>query len=215
MNRYLIPIAGLAFLLSLYASAAPNDNIYVNRTAGISVTKPTKWHFAGIDANKKNLDNIRLKDQKFEEDMRKYATTPLIAMMRHEEPYDDLNASFKLNIKPLNGLPAAEPQRIVGLFLPQLEKIFEDYKLIEGPTKTTVSGLKAGYAKIHYSMKIPDGRTFPICSELWIVPRGDYFFLIGAGTPQVPKDNEQKDLNAIIESIKLDSVPTAVPPPSK
>ena len=49
--------------------------------------------------------------------MLKYATAPLVAMMKYPEPFDDVNPSFKANIKPLGqlkGKTAIELMAVVG-----------------------------------------------------------------------------------------------------
>ncbi len=57
--------------------------------------------------------------------------------------------------------------------------------------------------RIDYSLTIPDGRFFPTASELWIVPRGDYFFMIGAGTRQDEKTGSRKEILKILNSVEL------------
>ena len=59
--------------------------------------------------------------------------------------------------------------------------------------------------KIHYSLQVPDGRTFPTTSEMWIVPKGDYFFMIGAGTRQDEKTGSRREIQQIVDSIKTRS----------
>jgi hypothetical protein len=41
-------------------------------------------------------------------------------------------------------------------------------------------------------------------SELWIVPRGDYFFMIGAGTRQDEKTGTRKEIQEILKTVKID-----------
>jgi hypothetical protein len=123
--------------------------------------------------------------------------------MKYPEPFDDLNPSFKVNIKPLGQLKGADPKQILNLILPQFQKMFQDFALIQPPIDTKVSGLNAAYMSINYSLAIPDGRTFPTTSEMWIVPRGDFFFMIGAGTRQDEKTGSRKDIQAILNTVVL------------
>jgi len=87
--------------------------------------------------------------------------------------------------------------------LPQFQKMFQDFNLVQAPTDTTVGKLPAAYMRINYSLAIPDGRTFPTASELWIVPRGDYFFMIGAGTRQDGKTGSREEITKILSSVEL------------
>jgi hypothetical protein len=125
-------------------------------------------------------------------------------MMKYPEPYDDINPSFKVNIKPLGQLQGRTAIELVGMILPQLQKAFKDYQLVQPPVETEVSGLKAAYARINYSLETTDGATFPCTSELWIVPRGDYFFLLGAGTRQDETTGSRSEIQGILNSVKID-----------
>ena len=137
--------------------------------------------------------------------MQKYATAPLVAMMKYPEPYDDLNPSFKINIKPLGRLKGIDGKAIVALILPQFQKLLQDYELVQEPVEKEISGLKAGYARLNYTLEIPDGRIFPTTSELWIIPRGDYYFIIGAGTRQDEKTGTRSEIAEILKSLKIDN----------
>jgi hypothetical protein len=57
---------------------------------------------------------------------------------------------------------------------------------------------------MNYTMEIPDGRSFQTTSELWIVPRGDYFFMIGAGTRQDEKTGSREEIQDILASLKIE-----------
>lgn len=39
--------------------------------------------------------------------------------------------------------------------------------------------------------------------EIWIVPRGDYFFLIGAGTRQDEKTGSRQEIRRILDTVKV------------
>src|SRR5574341_401976 len=136
--------------------------------------------------------------------MLKYATAPLVAMMKYPEPYDDLNPSFKVNIKPFGPLKGKDGKEVISLIMPQFQKMFKDFRVVQAPKDVNVAGFKAAYARINYSLQTPDGRIFPTTSELWIVPRGDYFFVIGAGTRQDEKNGSRKEIERIMKSIKIE-----------
>ena len=142
-------------------------------------------------------------DKDFHKAMIKYSTVPLVVIMKYPEPFDDINPSFKVNIKPLGRLKGTDPKKILKLLLPQFSKIFEDFELIQAPVDTKVSGDAAAYMRINYSMKTQDGRVFPTTSEMWIVPRGDYFFMIGSGTRQDEKTGSRSEIERIVSSIIL------------
>ncbi|HUE91090.1 hypothetical protein [Pseudomonas sp.] len=197
----IIRIALLVLISSSVFAAPPNE--FESVTVGLKVTKPTDWQFLSADENLENLKKIELNDQEFQQLMQKYATAPLVAMMKYPEPYDDLNPSFKVNIKPLGQLKGVDPKQILNLFLPQFQKMFKDFVLAQEPIDEKLSGLNAAYMRVNYSIAIPDGREFPTTSELWIIPRGDYFFMVGAGTRQDEKTGSRGEIKEILNSLVI------------
>ncbi|MEJ1355967.1 MAG: hypothetical protein RPU91_13920 [Candidatus Sedimenticola sp. (ex Thyasira tokunagai)] len=194
----------IIILLTITLSvSADSSNKFVSVSTEFELTKPTEWHFVTAEEHLNNLKKVEMTDDEFKQLMLKYSTAPLVAMIKYEEPFNDLNPSFKVNIKPLGQLKGADPKQILGLFLPQFERLFKDFSLEQQPIDMTISGLNAGYMRINYSLAIPDGRTFPTTSELWIVPRGNYFFMIGAGTRQDEKTGSRDEIKEILSSIAM------------
>jgi hypothetical protein len=196
----------LVLFLVLSGAVWANDaDTFRSPTAGFEVTKPSAWQFATAAQTQENLKRTKLSDSEFQTAMLKYATVPMVAMMKYPEPYDDINPSFKVNIKPLGQLIGKTPIELLNVVLPQLQTVFTDYHVSQSPIETEVSGLKAGYARINYSLETADGSTFPCASELWIVPRGEYFFLIGAGTRQDEATGSRSEIRAILDSVKIEN----------
>lgn len=197
----------LFFLITFFFSPfafAGSDNTFSSKTVGFSVIKPDSWQFLTADQNLENLKQTKLSDEEFQQLMLKYATAPLVVIAKYPEPFDDLNPSFKVNIRPFGRLKGADPKQILAMVSAQFRNIFKDYELVQEPTDTKVSGINSGYMRINYSIQIPDGRSFPTTSELWIVPRGDYFFMIGAGTRQDEKTGTRNEIQEILQTVKID-----------
>jgi hypothetical protein len=195
----------LALILILSGSAfAGEPDVFNNPTAGFQVTKPAAWHYLTAAENLENIKDLKLKDEDFQTLMAKYATAPLVAMAKFPEPYDDLNPSFKVNIKPFGQLKGMKPVELIGLIASQLEPVFADFELVQPPLEVVVSDIKSGYVRINYTVEAPDGTSYPTTSELWIVPRGDYFFMLGVGTRQDEKSGSRKEIEAIIKSVKIE-----------
>jgi hypothetical protein len=195
----------LAIVVTVLTGASPpaDSTLFNNQTAGIQLKRPAKWHFVSAAQHMENLKAVKLNDDEFHPAMQKYSTAPLVAMMKYAEPFDDVNPSFKVNIKPYGELAGKSPKEIISGFLPQLEKAFKDFSLVQAPTEDVVSGIKSAYMRMNYSLEIPDGRTFPTTSELWIVPHGDYFFVIGAGTRQDEKTGSREEIKGILKTVKI------------
>ena len=196
-------IKALVVSLLSFGAFAQGTNEFESVTVGFKVTKPSEWQFVTAEENLENLKKVQMNDEELQQLMLKYSTAPLVAMMKYPEPFDDLNPSFKVNIKPLGQLKGTDPKKILGLIIPQFQKMFQDFKLVQAPIDTVVGKLPAAYMRINYSLAIPDGRTFPTASELWIVPRGDFFFMVGAGTRQDGETGSREEISKIISSVEL------------
>ena len=193
-----------AALIIPLITTAENNNTFSSYTVGFSITKPEQWHFISAAANADNLNNVRIQDEKFQKIMQKYATVPLVIMTKFMEPYDDLNPSVKVNIKPLGNMDGENPVNIMKIIIKQFPRILKNYVEMQSPVEREIAGSKAAYMKAYYSVENSAGRTFRVCSELWIIPRGKFFFLIGIGTKQDSDKNELQEIANIISSIKID-----------
>lgn len=191
-------------MIAWVAMAQVDSNRFSNATVGFSVTKPAEWQFVTADQHRENISRTRLNDEQMQEAMQKYATVPLVVMMKYPEPYDDLNPSFKANIKPLGNLSADDPVALINMITAPMAKVFKDFKIAEPPSETTVSGLKAAHMRINYSLQTSDGGEFPTASDLWIVPRGKFFFILGAGTRQDEKTGGRDEIQKILSSIVIE-----------
>lgn len=124
-------------------------------------------------------------------------------MTKFKEPYNDLNPSLKINIKPLGGIDGSKPVQLLELIVPSLKTAFPDMKVVQAPKEVLVGGLKGAYAHIQYVLKAQGGLSFPTSSELWVVPKGKHFYMIGAGTRQDEKTGSRKEIQKILETIKF------------
>jgi len=199
MLRYLSICLVAAGILSNSACFA--GETFDNPMLGFSIEKPDSWHFITAEENLENISRSEFKDENVKEMLMKYATAPVVAMMKHEEPYEDINPSLKLNVKPLNNFKANDPKAIVDAVISPMSRMFEEFEIVEGPNETELNGKPAGYVRINYTMTISDGTVFPICSELWIVTRDSYFFIIGAGTRQDEKTGRREEIRSILNTL--------------
>ncbi|GAB3388691.1 hypothetical protein [Massilia agri] len=203
MHRFTHALAALVLAAPAALAFAGDTNAFSNPTAGFALTKPAGWHYLSAAQNMDNIKRMKLCDEEFHAMMKQYASAPLVAMSKYQEPFEDVNPSFKVNLKTygqLKGIPATE---LIKLILPQFQKTFRDFVLVQAPVEVQVAGIQSAYARIDYTMELPDGRSFPTSSELWIVPRGDYFFMIGAGTRQDEKTGTRAEIQGILDTVKI------------
>lgn len=201
MQRFALFAVVCMVVVAVAAPAA--ETVFSNPTAGFKVTKPAGWHYVTAEQNQANLKAVKLSDQEFQDAMQKYATAPLVAMAKHEEPYEDINPSFKVNIRALGDLKGKPATELAGLLVPQLQRVFKDFELAQPPIETVVSGMKGAYVRMNYTMETPGG-AFPTTSELWLIPRGDFFFMVGAGTRTDEKTGTRKEIAAIMKTVKIE-----------
>jgi len=184
---------------------APNPaDVFFSPTLGLRIAKHPEWYFLTAEQNRENLDRVQLKDEELQELVAKYSTTPLVMIARHQEPYDDLNASLKINARTAGALAGSSGRQLLQLMSGSLKNAFHDFEMVQSPTDVEVGGQPAGYMSMNYSLSVPDGRTFPTNSEMWVVPRGSYFLLIGAGTKQDDPSGSRADIRAMLDTLSFD-----------
>lgn len=198
--------AVFAVALALWSSVCLSGDaeVFHSPITGFQLTKPAGWYYLTAEQNIENIKAIKLNDEEFHAAIQKYATAPLVAMTKYPEPYDDVNPSFKVTFKPYGSFIGKTPEEIINLVFPQFQRIFRDVRLVQPPTEVSISGIKSGYARMNYTMEVPDGRTFPVTSELWIVPSGDYFFMIGAGTRPDERTGSREEIRNILETVRIE-----------
>ena len=195
----------IAWFGTVLITANGDTNTFSNPTFGISVTKPGEWHFLTAREHRENLERTQLGDEEFQKLVQKYSSAPLVAMTKYKEPYNDINPSLQMHIKPLGKLPSANPKAILSIVATNLpSRRLEGFKIIIPPRDTTVAKQKAAYMKVHYAWEIKGVGKFPVCSEMWIVPRRNFFYMIGGSTRQDEKTGERREIRQIIESIKFE-----------
>lgn len=188
------------------AAAAPTANPRAverlsNATLGVSIDKPKSWITLTAAANAANLGKVEFNSPEFQKQVQAYASVPLFAFTKFREPYADVNPSVKINTRPAGQLAGRSGSDVLLTILPALSKVMPDYKLVTPPRTVTLGGRATGHAKVTYTLK-SGGKSYPCTSELWIVPRGNYFIIVGAGyRPNVASD--QAEINTIVQSLRV------------
>lgn len=190
-------------LLTMDAPLLRADEVVRDPVAGIEVIKPTSWSFLTAAQNLESFRQVPFKDRKIGEYAKKNARIPIIAFTKYPEPFDDVNLSLKINIQPAGSYSGKTGLDILERMLPLIQKNMIDFEVLAGPEDASIDGLPAGYAKLAYSM-VFGGVSYDIVSELWTVPRGDFFFVIAAGHRADEKTGSGSELAAIVKTIKID-----------
>lgn len=169
---------------------------------GLSIVRPAEWVTISADENAQNLRSIRMDDPEFQRMVALYANSPIVAMAKYPEPHDDLNPSLKINVRPIGGFASLPPEQILTGAIPIFRRGFGDIKILEGPSRTTIAGKPAGFVRLSYTLHAPNG-DYPTISELWVVPSGPVYFMIGSGTRADEKNGSRAKVRAILDSLRI------------
>jgi len=202
VRRFWIALFALVALIGPRPASPQAGEVVRDPVAGIEVTKPASWTILTAQQHLDNFNKIPLKDSALSEYAKKNVSIPIIAFAKYPEPFDDINPSLKINLRAAGTFKGKDGIGILKILLPGMQKSMMDFDVIAGPEKVTIDRLPAGHAKISYRMTF-GGTSYDIVSELWIVPRGNFFFIIGAGYRADGKTGSAKEIAAIVKTIKI------------
>lgn len=203
--RFVLPL-----LLSLVScwTLADEHSWFENSSLGFKVRKPNNWYFVSDQENVQHLAKTYPKDKNtaLKMLMLKYMTNPLVVMMKQPEDLKDVYPSIKVKMRPLGDSKHVTPMTSLRRLIPQFQSAFRDFKITQAPVQTTVAGAKAAYMRFNYSMFYMDNpkkKGFPLTSEIWLLPRDHYHFMIGAITRQDEKTGSRQEISEILSTMKL------------
>jgi len=180
----------------------PGERISVP-SLGLSILRPQSWVTITAEQNARNLQSVHMDDPRFQALAARYANSPVVAIAKYPEPHADLNPSLKINVRPLGGFAGHAPEEIIGAALPTMQHGFADMKVLEGPTRTTLAGRPAGFVRIGYTLRT-DKIAVPAVSEIWVVPKGPVYFMVGSGTRADERNGSRAEVRSIIDTLQLD-----------
>jgi hypothetical protein len=196
-----------ALLLILFFPAfshAADADTFRNPCAGISITKPADWYYMGIDQNYENLKKSIMKNDDLKKMSLKIADVPMIVIMKYSEPYNNLNPTVKIDVKPMGEYKGTDPKKVLSALTASMGDFFDGFKIMKGPTEVKVDGMTGAYIRFNTIMKLENGQSYPSCSEVWVIPRGDHMFMFSANTRQDEKNCKRDEIRKIMDTIKID-----------
>lgn len=189
--------------LLVFTAFVSAGEIYKNPTLGFQIEKPDEWYFVTAEQVADNLKQMKVGSSEFQAAVQKYGTSPLVAMAKFEEPHDDLNPSIKVNLRPFGPLKGRSGEELIRVILPTLQRSMKDFKVIQAPEAVTLDGVSAGHARFAYTLVLEEEVSISVASDIWIVPRGDYFFMIGAGIRADESNGSQEEIAAIVKTVRF------------
>lgn len=202
MSRISVALLMIIFFSTLGYAAEPDT--FRNPCAGISITKPADWYYMGIDKNYEYLKNSIMKDEELKKLSLKMADVPMIIIMKYPEPYNNLNPTLKIDVKPTGDYKGTNPKKILSAMTASMGDFFDGFKIIKGPVESKIDGMNGAYIRFNTIMKMEGGQSYPSCSEIWVIPRGAHMFMFSANTRQDEKNCKRDEIRKIIDTIKID-----------
>jgi hypothetical protein len=199
-------VAMFFFGVASHAFAAPaNDvNSFYSSSAGFTIIKPGDWYFATTGQAAENRGSVRLKDKELEEMVRQRGSRPLVVLLKHQEPFGELNPSVQVVLNPLGELRGKSAVELMRLIAPSIQQAMTDFSIVEQIHEATVGGMPAAFMKSTGTVANKKGRPFAVLSRVWIVPRGSFLFMISMSGPQQGLDVSEAEFKEIADSILID-----------
>lgn len=184
--------------------APADENRFYSPVAGITIDKQPSWSFMSLEHELANRQAVSVGNAETDAVMHDSTTAPLVVIARYPEPSEKPNPTLKITLRPLEDLrntPPVDIARAVAQVMAQAIPTFE----LEGDARAQpVGGLPGATFRAHFTLEVPHlGRTFPVNSEAWIVPRGEYAVIIVTSDPTGGAGGYDPDLQAMVRSIVI------------
>lgn len=191
-------------LVGATAYAEENPNLFRSETARIELVKPQGWHFMDLESVAKHRAAAKLKDEDMQQAIFELATAPLFAATKYPEPYEALNPSLQVLVRPLGNMKGASGAEILALVLQSLESAFVDFKLLEPVSEFELDGLVAAALKASYTVENQAGDGFPTETVMMVIPRDSFMYQFSFSAPPEGEDALSNDtLVDVLESIRF------------
>ena len=172
----MLPKCAFALLVNVLVPncTIADENTYSIPALGFTITKPEEWHFMSVAEVNENLQRAEFQDEEFDAFIKAHSVAPIVTITKYKEPFDELNPSVKVYIKPLRGLPREDTIKLLEIFLMPVSKAFLDYKIVTKPQETEIAGLKSAHVSLDAKLKFSDGQKYPTRSEIGSCRAGKY-----------------------------------------
>ena len=175
---------------------------FSNSVIGLSVEKPDDWCVLSVEANAKDRRKIETDNPELREALQKDATVPLYEFARSRHLYGRITATVKVETRPAGQSEGQSGQQVLRAMLSQISQMMADVKVVKAPELVSLGGKTSGHMALIYTLKA-DGASFPVASEMWVIPRGNYFVVLGATYHPNDKTGERAEVMEIVNSLQL------------
>lgn len=181
--------------------AGEDDDTFRSDIAGIELAKPDGWHFQNLEVVARHRASVKLKDSEFQEAIEQLASAPLVVATKHPEPYESLNPSFQLLVRPLGQLQGSTGTELLNLVLPTLASNFEEFKLVEEISEIEVGGVLGATLTAEYVVQTLDGAVYPSRATIVVIPRESFLYQFGFSAPPSGPDALSREVKSVLSSV--------------
>jgi hypothetical protein len=185
------------------ASAKPDEDLFRSDAARVEMKKPKGWRFTSLESALANRAKAKMKDEDFQKAIEENASAPIMIVTKHEEPYDQLNPTIQLIVRPTGPLAGQSGVQILALVQPMLAQQFADFTVVAEPNEATVGKQTAGRMTMRYTLKTKDGGEFPTQATIVMIPKGAVLYQLGFSGPPEGDDAFGKELEDVLASVKF------------
>ena len=174
-------------------------NAFVNLALGFSIRKPEKWEFKSAAQLRTSHAGLELRDKDLESSLKQGSRAPFVVIMNETESEDSVYPTFQARARVIPKGQLSEVE-FLQASIAQLQKSFDDLKILQEPEALKISGLAGAAMTTQYTLKSGD-HSFPVVSELRVVRRNNVLFILGLSRP--PGTND--DYSKIWDSVRIET----------
>ena len=188
---------------SATATVTIDSDLFRSDAARIEMKKPKGWRFSTVETALANRAKVKLKDEEFQKALEANGATPIMVVMKHEEPYEKLNPAIQMIVRAAGTLEGKTGVEILTVVEPVLKTQFENCTTVDTVRATTVGGQTGARMTLRYTLKTPDGREYPTQSTIVMIPRGKVLYQIGFSGPPEGDDAVAAVIDPTLASVKF------------
>jgi hypothetical protein len=182
----------------------PAEDVFYSEAAGFGLVKPAGWLFAPVEWDEVNRQRVSIGNAELDELVRKHASAPLLIVLKHPEPYDKINPSIKVTLRPLGQLQGMMPRAIAEVVVAGMKQSIPSLELQGDIEETSVGGLAAAHLRSRVTITAGEpAQDFLVLSRMWFVPRGGYLFLVGMSGPVTGDEVSEQEFAKVLRTIQI------------
>jgi hypothetical protein len=192
-----------AIAATLCVNAPANAERFTNTALGLRIEKPDDWCVLTPEENAEDHRRIEAANPQLSEGIRGDGERPVYAFFRYRDRYrGGFTPTVKVGTRTAASLIGHTGQQVLDAMLPQVGKMMTGLTVVTAPESVRLAGKLAGHMTLTYTLNV-DRTSFRVASEMWVIPRGTYFVVLGAIYPPDDKSGDRAAVMKIVNSLQL------------